>query len=182
MLNPHFKNPGAGGPVVILEQVTMDGALLPTFSAAQSRDEAQNHKPDTNGLAAPTLRIPPGKHRIELRYTGLNFTAPERVRFRYRLEGLDSDWVDAGSLRTAFYSYVPPGKHQFRVVACDGDGVWNESGASLTLTVMPYFWQTWWFLGSAALGLLVSVGGTIRFVEKGKGTKPAQTSGAGAGA
>ncbi|MDB6122270.1 MAG: Two component regulator, sensor protein [Pedosphaera sp.] len=168
VVNPRFKNPATGGPSVILEQVMLDGALLSSFPVTGSKAEAQNRKPGNEEAVTPTLRIPPGKHRIELRYTGLNFTAPERVRFRYRLEGLDSDWVDAGSLRTAFYSYVPPGKHQFRVIACDGDGVWNESGASLALTVMPYFWQTWWFLGSAAFGLFISVGGTIRFVEKGK--------------
>jgi signal transduction histidine kinase len=103
-----------------------------------------------------------------MRYTGINFTAPERVRFRYRLAGLDSGWVDAGERRAAFYSYVPPGKHQFRVIACDGDGVWNESGATLELTVLRYFWQTWWFLGAACLGLFVSVGGTIRFLEQRK--------------
>src|SRR5580692_6841793 len=80
-------------------------------------------------------RIPPGGHRIELRYTGLSFNAPERIRFRYRLEGLDPDWVEAGTRRTAFYSYVPPGNYRFRVVACNGNGVWNETGASLPLTV-----------------------------------------------
>ncbi|WP_160164661.1 sensor histidine kinase [Pedosphaera parvula] len=168
VIDPRLKNPPARGPSVILEQVMLDGALISSLPTTNPASEAQGGKSDTGKVVTRTLQIPPGKHRIELRYTGLNFTSPERVRFRYRMEGLDSDWVDAGSLRSAFYSYVPPGKRQFQVIACDGEGVWNETGASLTLTVLPYFWQTWWFLGSVALGLLVSVGGTIRFVEKSK--------------
>ena len=71
----------------------------------------------------------------------LVFDAPERVRFRYRLEGLDADWVEAGTRRMAFYSYVPPGNYRFRVIACNSDGVWSETGANLGLTVLPHFWQ-----------------------------------------
>ncbi|NOS68302.1 MAG: histidine kinase, partial [Verrucomicrobia bacterium] len=168
VINPLLKHTVTHGPSVILEEVMVDGAPIASFQAADSRIESRRQESGAKSAGAPMLRIPPGKHRIELRYTGLNFTAPERVRFRYRMEGLDSDWVDAGGRRAAFYSYVPPGDHQFRVIACDGDGVWNESGASLALTVMPYFWQNMWFIGAAALGLLLSVGGTIRFVEKRK--------------
>ena len=115
-----------------------------------------------------TLRITPGQTSVEFRYTGLSFDAPERVRFRYRLEGLDTDWVEAGTRRTAFYSYVPPGDYRFRVAACNSDGVWNETGAELALIVSPHFWQTWWFIALAGLSLLVSVGGTVRIVEKRK--------------
>jgi signal transduction histidine kinase len=84
------------------------------------------------------------------------------------LEGLDSDWVEAGTRRTAFYNYVPPGDYRFRVIACNGNGVWNETGAGLALTVSPYFWQKGWVIVLAAVGLLVSVGGTVRIVEKRK--------------
>ncbi|MDD5139551.1 MAG: two-component regulator propeller domain-containing protein [Verrucomicrobiales bacterium] len=167
VINPRLKSPATHGPSVILEEVTVDGEPVSSFQAADSKTEAQGQKSGA-GMAATRLQIPPGKHRIELRYTGLNFTAPERVRFRYRMRGLDSDWVDAGDRRAAFYSYVPPGEHQFQVKACDGDGMWSESGASLELAVLRYFWQTWWFIGAAAAGLLVSVGGTVRFLEKRK--------------
>jgi len=67
-----------------------------------------------------SLRLSPGKHVLEFRYTGLNFDTPDRVRFRYRLEGLDPDWVEAGTRRMAFYSFVPPGIYRFRVIACNG--------------------------------------------------------------
>jgi signal transduction histidine kinase len=81
---------------------------------------------------------------------------------------LDADWVDAGNRRTALYNYVPPGKYRFRVIACDSDGVWNETGASLAVTVARHFWQTWWAIGLGSLGLLVAVGATVRLLEKRK--------------
>ena len=114
------------------------------------------------------LNIPPGRHRIELQYTGLGADAPERIHFRYRLKPLDTDWVEAGARRTAFYNYVPPGDYRFQVSACDRDGVWNETGASLAVKVSRHFWQSWWILGPTALGLLVSITGAVRLVEKGK--------------
>ena len=110
----------------------------------------------------------PGKHRVEFRYTGISFGSPEQVRFRYRLEPLDTEWVEAGERRTAFYSYVPPGQYRFRVMACDSGGTWNEAGASLSLVVLPHWWQTWWFVGLAALGLMASVAGAVRIAEKRK--------------
>ena len=114
------------------------------------------------------ITLPPGRHHLEFRYTGLSFTAPERVRFRYRLDHVDPDWVEAGSRRTAYYDYVPPGDFVFRATACNGDGIWNDAGASLFLTIQPHFYQTWWFRGLAALGLLWLVGAAVRMVEKRK--------------
>ena len=114
------------------------------------------------------MNLGPGKHRIEFQYTALGFDAPERIRFRYRLQGLDSDWVEAGNRRVAFYSYVPPGNYRFQVVACNADGLWNETGASMGLTVSKFFWQTWWFAGLSALALLVLVSSGVRFLVKRK--------------
>jgi signal transduction histidine kinase len=76
------------------------------------------------------------------------------MRFRYRLEGLDDRWTEAGNRRAANYSYLPPGDYTFRVVAANSDGVWNEAGASLHIVVVPPFWRTWWFfsLTAAMLG------------------------------
>jgi signal transduction histidine kinase/ligand-binding sensor domain-containing protein len=168
VINPRPVNAEAHGPSVILEEVIVDGAPMSPAGVANSKTGSGRQKRGAPETVTAMLRIPPGKHRVELRYTGLSFTAPERVRFRYRLEGLDSDWVDADGRRAAFYSYVPPGERRFQVIACDGNGVWNESGASLALSVLPYFWQTWWFIGTMAAVLLLSIGGTIRFVEKRK--------------
>ncbi|HZV36194.1 MAG TPA: two-component regulator propeller domain-containing protein, partial [Verrucomicrobiae bacterium] len=156
-------------PTVLLEEVLLDGEPIPSFPAPMLAQLPG--KNGLNGMDARTLTMPPGKHRLELRYTGLSFNAPERIRFRYKLEPLDADWVeaaDAGTRRTASYSYVPPGEYRFRVIACNSDGIWNEHGAGLSMKVLPHFWQTWWFIGCASLLLLMSVGGTVRFVEKAK--------------
>lgn len=99
------------------------------------------------------LEIPAGQHRIDFHYTGFDFAAPERVRFRTKLEGIDPDWIEAGEQRQVSYSTLPPGKYQFRVTAYNQAGLWNESGATLMFRVLPQFWQTWWFTtGTTALG------------------------------
>lgn len=92
------------------------------------------------------LKIPPGKENLEIEYTALSFIRSEQIRFRYRLEGLDSNWIDAGSRRTAFYSHLPPGTYTFHVIADNSDGVWNNVGQSLTVTVLAPFYRTWWFI------------------------------------
>ena len=100
------------------------------------------------------VEIRPGKENLEIHYTGLSFVKPEQVRFKYKLEGLDSDWVDAGTRRVAYYSHLPPGHYTFRVLAGNSDGVWNMTGASLSTVVIPPFWQTRWFLALVALSIV----------------------------
>ena len=92
------------------------------------------------------VRIPPGKESLEIHYTGLSFTRPDQVRFKYRMAGLDNAWIDAGTRRAAYYSHIPPGNYLFSVMAASSDGVWNESPATLSVVVVPPFWRTWWFL------------------------------------
>jgi signal transduction histidine kinase/ligand-binding sensor domain-containing protein len=98
---------------------------------------------------ADGLRVEPGKENLEIKYTGLSFVKPEGVTFRYRLEGVDRDWVEAGARRTAYYSHLPPGEYTFTVVAANSDGVWNERGTSLRVVVVPPFYRTWWFYTAA---------------------------------
>ncbi len=92
------------------------------------------------------LRLPSLTRDLEIDYTALSFVAPQRVRFRYRLDGRDANWQDPQGRRQAFYSDLRPGKYRFRVIACNNDGVWNEVGASLSFTLLPAFYQTNWFL------------------------------------
>jgi ligand-binding sensor domain-containing protein/signal transduction histidine kinase len=113
------------------------------------------------GSEGAVMRIPPGGNRLEFRYTGLSLAAPEKVKFKYRLEGLESQWVEAGTKRAANYSYVPPGRYAFHVIACNNDGVWNETGNTLPIIVLPYFWQTWWFRLLAIVCLAAGVGGGV---------------------
>jgi ligand-binding sensor domain-containing protein/signal transduction histidine kinase len=92
-----------------------------------------------------TIELPAGTYRLEFHYTGLSFIAPEKVHFKYRLEGLDQNWVDAGSRRTAYYTSIPPGHYTFHVLAANNDGVWNEAGATVSFYLRPRFYQTVWF-------------------------------------
>jgi signal transduction histidine kinase len=112
----------------------------------------------TNSVPVAELKLPQ-RQRIELQYTALYFAAPERVRFRHRLLGLESEWFEAGDQRTARYSYLPPGRYRFEVGAHNGDGQWGESTTSLTLRVLPHFWQTWWFQLAVCLGAVTLASG-----------------------
>lgn len=109
------------------------------------------------GAAAAELAIPAGKQSFEIHYTGLSFAAPAKVRFRYRLDGLEDAWMDAGTRRLAAYGYLAPGTYRFRVLACNNDDVWSVQEASLGFRVLPRFWQTWWFEGSAAFAATAAV-------------------------
>lgn len=100
------------------------------------------------------LTLAPGAHRLEFRYAGLSFVAPEKVQYRYQLEGFDKGWIDAGTRRAAFYTNLPPGPYRFRVLAANNDGVWNLTGASFPLRLRPHFYQTFWFYSALALALL----------------------------
>lgn len=97
------------------------------------------------------LRLAPGSRELRFHYTALSFAAPEKVQFRYKLEGVDSDWINAGTRRVAFYNEIPPGTHRFRVIACNSDGVWNEQGAQLAFVLEPHFYQTFWFYAICAV-------------------------------
>ena len=95
-----------------------------------------------------------GVRDLEFHYAALSYVAPEKVRFRYRLEGFDADWVDVGNRHEAYYSGLAPGRYVFRVTAANADGVWSEDGASIGFSIAPRFYQSWWFLLTiAALAL-----------------------------
>src|SRR5262249_13777482 len=114
-------------PPVVIEEIRVDDLTV------------------TNSGNPAHLQIAPGRRRFEFDYTALSFVAPEKVRFRYRLEGLEANWVEAGTKRTADFTYIPPGNYVFHVIACNNDGIWNNTGTDVPFTVLPYFWQTWWF-------------------------------------
>jgi hypothetical protein len=101
------------------------------------------------------VTLPAGTSRVQFDYVALSLTSPAANRYRYRLDGVDGDWVDAGNKRQASYTALGPGTFRFRVIAANPDGVWNTTGASMSVTIEPYFWQTWWFEG--AVGLIVAV-------------------------
>jgi signal transduction histidine kinase/ligand-binding sensor domain-containing protein len=113
---------------------------------------------------APPLRLPAGGHQIEFQYAALSFVAPEKVRFKYHLKGLDENWVDAGAKRSANFSYLPPGDYTFQVKAANNDGVWNDTGAEFSFKILPHFWQALWFRTLAG-GITAAAGGGIVWLD-----------------
>jgi signal transduction histidine kinase/CheY-like chemotaxis protein/ligand-binding sensor domain-containing protein len=110
----------------------------------------------------PAQPIGPGRRDLEFHYTALSFLEPNQTTFRYRLEGFDRDWVDAGTRRIAYYTNVPPGTYRFRVKAANRDGVWNEAGATVGFSLRPHLYETWWFFGLCALALVGAGAGAHR--------------------
>lgn len=145
-VDPARLNPNTNPPPVMIESVLIEG-----------------REQNTNGLRSGWLKavnIPAGKERLEIHYTSLNLAEPEKARFKYRMEGHETAWTEAGDTRIARFSKLPPGHYRFQVTACNEDGVWNETGNVLALMVGPPFWRTWWFLTAASaclLGMIVAV-------------------------
>lgn len=103
------------------------------------------------------IRIPGGTRRVEFSYAGISLSVPERVRFRYLLEGLDQDWSEPVATREAIYTNLGPGPYRFRVMASNPDGVWSSNEATVRFAVEPLYWQTWWFR-TLALGAVLLAG------------------------
>jgi signal transduction histidine kinase/ligand-binding sensor domain-containing protein len=111
---------------------------------------------------AAGLRITPGQSNLEIAYTALSFIKADQIRFRYQLIGQDDGWIEAGTRRTAYYSYLRPGQYTFKVIAANSDGIWNSKGAQLEIVVLPAFYQTWWFRLLAFLALMGGAGLVFR--------------------
>ncbi|HEV2862262.1 MAG TPA: two-component regulator propeller domain-containing protein [Pyrinomonadaceae bacterium] len=130
MIDPERVARNSVPPPVVVEEVRVDGEPV---------------------AGTPTLA--PGSSRFDFHYAGLSFVAPEKVRYRYKLEGFDKDWVEGGDRRVAYYTNLGPGEYTFRVVACNNDGVWSEAPAAFSFTLRPHFYRTYWFYALCALGL-----------------------------
>jgi signal transduction histidine kinase/ligand-binding sensor domain-containing protein len=143
VVDPRAVSVNLKPPPVVIEETLLDRRPVPIESG---------------------LRIEPGRENLDIHYTALSFIRPEQLRFRYKLEGLDREWVEAGTRRTAYYSHLPPGDYVFRVTATNSDGVWNREGQRLRVVVLPPFYRTWWFgsLVALCLGGAVIVGSHYR--------------------
>ncbi|MBI4662104.1 MAG: ATP-binding protein [Verrucomicrobia bacterium] len=142
-VDPTQLHPNVNPPPVTIESVLIEGQ-------PQSTDVLRRSLPQT-------VTVPSGKEHVEINYTSLNLAAPDRARFKYRLEGHETAWIEAGNSRVARYSKLPPGRYRFAVTACNEDDVWNEIGSGFALIVPPPFWRTWWFLGGTSAALLGAI-------------------------
>jgi signal transduction histidine kinase/ligand-binding sensor domain-containing protein len=129
-------------PDVLIEEVLLDGVNL-DLPAQSSKDLSR------------IVKIQPGQHELELHYTVPSFVAPESLRFRYQLEGLEDSWHAGVATRSVVYRYAPPGHYTFRVQACNSDGVWSEHETRLGIIILPYFWQTRWFPFAVTFSLVL---------------------------
>jgi signal transduction histidine kinase/ligand-binding sensor domain-containing protein len=162
VVNPEELGENPQSPPTLLSRVVVDnrtvawyGGVLPPMSGAVA----------DLGSADPRLRLGPSHRQIEFQFAALNFTAPENVQFRYRLEGFDEDWREAGTRRAASYSRLASGPYHFRVVACNQAGVWNQTGSGVSLVVTPFFWRTWWFRLAATAAFTLSLVAVVRSVS-----------------
>lgn len=140
-------------PVVIEELIADKHIVSPDPAFAKDRNDSS------------PIQISPGHGELEFHFTALSLSAPEKNRFAYKLEGVDREWIDAGARRAAYYYNIYPGKYRFHVIACNNDGVWNESGAILGFVLLPHLWQTWWFFSLIVLAGAGGVGGTVRYIS-----------------
>ncbi|WP_421773438.1 two-component regulator propeller domain-containing protein [Gracilimonas sp.] len=147
----------AGVAVVDPSKVARNAVPPPVYIEGLRTEEREIAVEDTIVLSYNTAFL-------EVSYTGINFTDPEKVQFKYRMDGLDDDWIDVGNSRSALYSKIPPGEYIFQVIAGNSDGVWNTTGASLMVTVIPPFWQTSWFYSLVALSI-IGVAGCAYYVR-----------------
>jgi signal transduction histidine kinase len=106
---------------------------------------------------ASRVELPPGTGRLRLQLAVVDFDNPMATRLRYRLKGMDREWVEASEQRAAMFTQLPPGHYRLEVMGANSHGVWNHKGQSIEIDVAPHFWQTWWFATSAALVLLLGL-------------------------
>ena len=138
-VQPEEIHPNPLPPIVVIEEVMIDRKSLDATAQAGGKVLPAGIVYDR---VKKLLKIPPGKHQFEFRYTGLSLVSSDRVEFQYRLDGADTDWIKAGTRRLAEYNLLPPGTYRFRVIACNSDYNWNEDGDFLTLEIQPHFYET----------------------------------------
>jgi signal transduction histidine kinase/ligand-binding sensor domain-containing protein/CheY-like chemotaxis protein len=137
-------------PPVVVETIIADSR---TIQPSQSHSFSTQKK----------VHLPAGTEQVEIHYTAASLLVPDRVHFRYRLEGYDKERREVGSRRTAYYTKIPPGDYTFQVIACNDDGFWNETGASVSFYQEPFFHQTGWFYLLCAMGVVLVALGVYRF-------------------
>lgn len=141
-VDPSELTTGSAPPPVVIEELQVDGEVMP--------------------LSSGKIIVPPGHEQFEFHFTAPTFDAADKARFRYRIDGLDKNWVDADTRRVAHYGHLAPNRYRFHVIACNSDGVWNTTGATLEFTVEPYFYQTGWFMALTVIFVLSAVAGIVR--------------------
>jgi len=165
MIRPEQLRQNPIPPPVVLERVAVNDLTAAAYDKDLTPGAAGAAPVLELGGTAAELRLPPGHNKLEFEFAALSFTSPENVHFRYQLHGFDQKWIEAGTQNRATYPRLPGGNYEFRVIACNHAGVWNETGASLRLMVEPFYWQTWWFRGLALAFFTATIIASVRYIS-----------------
>jgi signal transduction histidine kinase/ligand-binding sensor domain-containing protein len=148
-------------PPTLLTRVSVDDRVVAEYRSVLPAGEDHAIELPGRSSAELVLHLPPGHRGVKFEFDAISYNAPENIQFRHRLTGVEDNWVEGSAVRSVAYRRLDSGSYEFQVLACNGDGLWDATGAHISLKVAPFFWATWWFrLGVAAvftLGLSVLV-------------------------
>jgi signal transduction histidine kinase len=153
-------------PTTLLTRVLLDDRAIAQYNGVLPPQNSTAEIPDA--LNGPLqLELPPGHRSVKFEFTAFNFSAPENVRFRHRLHGLEEAWIEteASDVRSVTHQTLGNGKYDFEISAGNGDGDWSKNIAVISLSVAPFFWQTWWFRALAVLAFTFCVIAVVRYVS-----------------
>jgi len=165
IVEPYVLRKNPPPPRVIIERLTVNGRLVAAYDIPGPHDSTNEPAPVNLRAHPAPLRLGPGVKELEFEFTALNLASPENVTFRYKLEGLQ-DWVDAGTARVARYPRIPPGRYRFHLTACNQDGIWDQDGDSLAITVKPQLWEAIWFRVVAAMSAAGLLAGGVLLAQR----------------
>ena len=166
IIDPDALRRPSNPPRVVIERVSVNGNVIAAYDFAVELNSTNRLDVINLRTNTGTVRITPGVKRLEIDFTALSLSAPDNVAFSYKLVGVDQEWVDARSEREVRYPTVAPGNYQFRVIARNRDGVWNEVGDTLNFAVDAHYWETAWFIWGRAIVIVCSVGGIVFFMVR----------------
>jgi len=149
-IGPRGAQPNLLPPPVVIQSIKIDGQPAPAW-------------PPGSVPASGVIKIPPRARSLDIDYAVLSFVAPDRVKSKFKLDHYDADWVEGPPDRHAHYGRLAPGTYEFRVIACNEDGVWNEKGAALSVVALSPLWRQWWFLAAAVTTLAGAVAAGARY-------------------
>lgn len=160
-----FWFPTIKGAVMIDPQNINYNRKLPPVNIEAIIVDNKNIKPSRTRFFSlqKKLHLLAGSQQVDIHYTAPSLLVPDRVQFKYQLKGYDRAWREVGTRRIAYYTKIPPGDYTFRVTACNDDGLWNETGVSVSFYQEPFFHQTWWFYLLCVIGVVFVVLGVYRF-------------------
>jgi signal transduction histidine kinase/streptogramin lyase len=165
VVDPAELDENWGAPSVLLERVAVDDRTVAWYNSILPPPRALGGPLVNLAAPDPKLRLGPAHRHVDFEFASPSFVAPENVQFRYRLEGFDEDWVDAGTRHAAGYARLPAQNYRFRVAARGSDGTWTEGASTLRVIVPPFFWQTLWFRSAVVAAFTLAIVGVVRYVS-----------------